>query len=145
MTATYEVIIVGSGAGGSAAAYRLAESGVRTLLIERGPVLPGDGSTLDVGKVIRQGLFKDGELWRDRTGRKFQPSEYANLGGKTKWYGAALDQQRADTAFGQAIGGGRAACARPDDDDVVSAGHVSPQSRSRDKGSCRRRRRESRR
>ena len=89
----YDVIVVGSGAGGSAAAYGLAESGVRTLLIERGPVLPADGSTLDVGKVIRQGLFKDGELWRDRTGRKFQPSEYANLGGKTKWYGAALLRQ----------------------------------------------------
>ena len=89
----YDVIIVGSGAGGSASAYRLAESGVRTLLIERGPVLPGDGSTLDVAKVIRQCLFKDPELWRDRTGRQFQPSEYANLGGKTKWYGAALLRQ----------------------------------------------------
>jgi choline dehydrogenase-like flavoprotein len=89
----YDVIIVGSGAGGSATAYGLAECGLRTLLIERGPVLPGDGSTLDVGRVIRQGLFKDKELWLDRKGRKFQPSEYANLGGKTKWYGAALLRQ----------------------------------------------------
>jgi choline dehydrogenase-like flavoprotein len=89
----YDVIIVGSGAGGSATAYRLAQSGLRTLLIERGPVLPADGSTLDVGKVIRQRQFKHRELWLDRNGRKFQPSEYANLGGKTKWYGAALLRQ----------------------------------------------------
>ena len=89
----YDVIIVGSGAGGSATAYRLAQSGLCTLLIERGPVLPTDGSTLDVGNVIRQGLFKDREIWLDRRGRKFQPSEYANLGGKTKWYGAALLRQ----------------------------------------------------
>ena len=89
----YDVIIVGSGAGGSATAYRLAQSGLCTLLIERGPVLPTDGSTLDVGNVIRQGLFKDREIWLDRSGRKFQPTEYANLGGKTKWNGAALLRQ----------------------------------------------------
>lgn len=92
----YDVIIVGSGAGGSAAAYRLTLQGLRVLLIERGPVLPADGSTLDVTKVIRQARFKDHEEWLDRTGRKFRPSEYANLGGKTKWYGAALLRQSPD-------------------------------------------------
>ena len=90
MNARYDCIIVGSGAGGSAAAYRLASDGRRVLLLEKGQELPRDGSTLDVDKVIRQGMFKSKELWLDRNGHTFEPEEYFNLGGKTKWYGAAL-------------------------------------------------------
>ncbi len=90
MNEHYDCIIIGSGAGGSAAAYRLAQNGRRVLLLEKGPELPRDGSTLDVDKVIRQGLFKSQELWLDQDGATFAPEEYFNLGGKTKWYGAAL-------------------------------------------------------
>ncbi|MDG4555528.1 MAG: GMC family oxidoreductase [Candidatus Competibacter sp.] len=90
MNERYDCIIVGSGAGGSAAAYRLASDGRRVLLLEKGLELPRDGSTLDVDKVIRQGIFKSKEPWLDRKGRAFEPEEYFNLGGKTKWYGAAL-------------------------------------------------------
>ncbi len=86
----YDAIIIGSGAGGSAAAYRLAHAGRRVLLLEKGPVLPRDGSTLDVDKVIRQGFFKSRETWLDGEGGILAPEEYFNLGGKTKWYGAAL-------------------------------------------------------
>ncbi|MBK8754153.1 MAG: GMC family oxidoreductase [Candidatus Competibacteraceae bacterium] len=90
MSEHYDAIIIGSGAGGSAAAYRLAQDGRRVLLLEKGPELPRDGSTLDVDKVIRQGLFKSQEQWLDKDGATFAPEEYFNLGGKTKWYGAAL-------------------------------------------------------
>ncbi len=86
----YDLLIIGSGAGGSAAAYALARAGRRVLLLEKGRELPRDGSTLDVDKVIRQGIFKSKEHWLDRNGRTFEPEEYFNLGGKTKWYGAAL-------------------------------------------------------
>jgi len=85
-----DVLIIGSGAGGSAAAYALAHAGRRVLLLEKGRELPRDGSTLDVDKVIRQGIFKSKEKWLDRRGRTFMPEEYFNLGGKTKWYGAAV-------------------------------------------------------
>ena len=90
MNECYDVLIVGSGAGGSAAAYRLANAGRRVLLLEKGRELPRDGSTLDVDKVIRQGIFKSKERWFDKNGQTFEPEEYFNLGGKTKWYGAAL-------------------------------------------------------
>jgi choline dehydrogenase-like flavoprotein len=90
MNHSYDTIIVGSGAGGCAAAYRLVHAGQRVLLIEKGEPLPLDGSTLDLDKVIRQGAFKNKEPWLDKDDRCLVPEEYFNLGGKTKWYGAAL-------------------------------------------------------
>jgi choline dehydrogenase-like flavoprotein len=90
MTSEYQAIIVGSGAGGSAAAFRLAQAGVRVALIEKGGPLPKDGSTLDFNRVVHEAAFKSREQWRDNQGRMLCPEEYFNLGGKTKWYGAAL-------------------------------------------------------
>ena len=87
---SYDVIIVGSGAGGSAAAYALTRAGRRVLLLEKGPPLPKDGSTLDPVSVLRRGRFLSTEPWVDRNGRATIPEEHFNLGGKTKWYGAAL-------------------------------------------------------
>ncbi len=87
---TYDAVIVGSGAGGAAAAYQLARAGLRVVLIEKGAPLPKDGSTLDFNRVVHQGEFKSHEPWMDNHGRTFIPEEYFNLGGKTKWYGAAL-------------------------------------------------------
>lgn len=86
----YDSIIVGSGAGGAAAAYRLAVGDRRVLLIEKGDPLATDGSTLDIEQVVRNGRFKSKEEWRDSSGRSFMPEEYFNVGGKTKWYGASL-------------------------------------------------------
>jgi len=86
----YDVIIIGSGAGGSAAAYHLTQTGRRVLLLEKGDALPRDGSTLDVATVMRRGDFISTESWQDRSGRMIVPEEHFNLGGKTKWYGAAL-------------------------------------------------------
>jgi choline dehydrogenase-like flavoprotein len=92
----YDVIIIGSGAGGSAAAYQLVQSGRSVLLIEKGLPLPRDGSTLDTDKVLRRGLFLSDEAWLDRHGETVVPEEHFNLGGKTKWYGAALLRFSAD-------------------------------------------------
>lgn len=90
MPERYDVIVAGSGAGGSAAAYRLVLAGKRVLLLEKGHRLPRDGSTLDVTEVFAKGRFANHEPWRDGHGRTFVPGEYYNVGGKTKWYGAAL-------------------------------------------------------
>jgi choline dehydrogenase-like flavoprotein len=86
----YDAIIVGSGAGGAAAAYQLGRAGLEVLLLEKGAELPADQSTLDVRAVVHEGRFKARERWRDRHGRDLEPEEYFNLGGKTRWYGAAL-------------------------------------------------------
>jgi len=86
----WDAVIVGSGAGGAAAAYSLVRAGKRVLMLEKGEYLPADGSTLDVGKVFADGQFKNRQAWLDGQGHRFVPEEYYNVGGKTKWYGAAL-------------------------------------------------------
>ena len=86
----YDVIIVGSGAGGAAAAHRLAQAGVRVLIVEKGGELPTDGSTLDDIQVVMHGRFLSKEPWLDREGCTIYPEEHFNLGGKTRWYGAAV-------------------------------------------------------
>ena len=88
--ATYDAIVIGSGAGGAAAAYQFVRDGLRVLLLEKGAALPRDGSTLDVDRVVRRGEFLAREPWLDGRGRRLVPEEHFNIGGKTKWYGAAL-------------------------------------------------------
>ena len=145
MNDVYDAIIVGSGAGGAAVAYKLVRGGKRVLLLEKGAPLPRDRSTLDVKQVFKEGRFKNKEQWVDGYnkilpdyasssamvtipsacesaiqvrhacslrasatrasdlergyGRRmfplqksgdFIPGEFYNVGGKTKWYGAAL-------------------------------------------------------
>jgi choline dehydrogenase-like flavoprotein len=89
-TRHYDAIVVGSGAGGMAAAYRLAMGGLRVALLEKGAHLPLDGSTLDITRVVHRGEFLSREPWLDGHGRALVPEEHFNVGGKTKWYGAAL-------------------------------------------------------
>ena len=90
MSAHHDVIVVGSGAGGASVAYKLTLAGKRVLLLEKGPYLPRNASTLDVRKVFVDGVFKNRVAWLDSKGREFVPGEFYNVGGKTKWYGAAL-------------------------------------------------------
>lgn len=86
----YDAIVVGSGAGGAAAAYQLVSGGLRVLLLEKGGHLPSDGSTLDVRRVVHDGQYLSREPWVDGRGNSITPEEHFNVGGKTKWYGAAL-------------------------------------------------------
>jgi choline dehydrogenase-like flavoprotein len=86
----YDAIVIGSGAGGTAAAYRLTLGGMNVALLEKGDHLPTDGSTLDIRRVVHEGAFLSREAWSDGRGRRITPEEHFNVGGKTKWYGAAL-------------------------------------------------------
>jgi choline dehydrogenase-like flavoprotein len=90
MATQHDVIVIGSGAGGGSVAYKLANAGKRVLLIEKGPYLPRDSSTLEVRQVFVDGVFKNHVVWLDSEGKDFVPGEFYNVGGKTKWYGAAL-------------------------------------------------------
>lgn len=108
MNTHHDVIVVGSGAGGAAVAYRLVEAGLRVLLLEKGEPLPRDGSTLDIQKVVHEGAFLSREPWFDGAGKRLVPEEHFNVGGKTRWYGAALLRFSPEEFRGNSVRGYRA-------------------------------------
>ena len=96
----FDVIIIGSGAGGGTLALRLAPSGKRILLLERGDYLPRERENWDSHEVFARSRYRADETWRDGAGRAFQPGIHYYVGGNTKVYGAALLRLRAED-FGE--------------------------------------------
>jgi choline dehydrogenase-like flavoprotein len=69
----YDVIIVGSGAGGGTLAHTLAQSGKRILLLERGDLLTRETHNWDPGAVFVDGTYISPDTWYDADGKPFQP------------------------------------------------------------------------
>jgi choline dehydrogenase-like flavoprotein len=89
-----DVIVIGSGVGGGTVARRLAENGVRVLLLERGTFVPREEANWSVQTVFFDKKYKARERWLDRAGKLFDPGVYYNVGGATKFYGAAMFRLR---------------------------------------------------
>ena len=100
MAENYDVIIVGSGAGGGTLAHTLAPSGKRILLLERGNFLPRELGNWDPGTVFVDGRYISPDSWFDADGKAFQPQVHYYVGGATKLYGAALYRLRPED-FGE--------------------------------------------
>ncbi|WP_406065339.1 GMC family oxidoreductase [Streptomyces sp. NBC_01077] len=96
----YDVIIIGTGAGGGTLAHRLAPSGKRVLLVERGGYLPRERDNWDSTAVFVRGKYRAPEFWLDRNGDEFPPEVNYYVGGNTKFYGAALFRLRPED-FGE--------------------------------------------
>jgi len=94
MTESYDVIIVGTGAGGGTLARTLAPSGKRILLLERGDFLTRESENWDPGPVFVDGRYISPDTWYDGAGTPFQPQVHYFVGGATKLYGAALYRLR---------------------------------------------------
>ena len=94
MTESYDVIIIGTGAGGGTLAHALADSGKRILLLERGDFLPREMDNWDPKPVFVDGKYISTDKWFDRDGKPFQPQVHYFVGGATKLYGAALYRLR---------------------------------------------------
>ena len=94
MADRYDVIIVGTGAGGGTLAHTLAQSGKRILLLERGDFLPRELPNWDPKPVFVHGRYISGDTWYDSDGKPFQPQVHYFVGGATKLYGAALYRLR---------------------------------------------------
>jgi choline dehydrogenase-like flavoprotein len=97
---TYDVIILGTGAGGGTLARHLAPSGKRILLIERGDWLPREPENWIARSVFVENRYVSPETWYDENGKAFQPQIHYFVGGATKLYGAALYRLRAED-FGE--------------------------------------------
>ena len=96
----YDVIIIGSGAGGGTLAYKLVPSGKRILLLERGDFVPREKDNWDGRSVNVQGKYQAKEVWLDKDGKDLHPHTNYNVGGNTKFYGAALFRLRRED-FGE--------------------------------------------
>ena len=91
---SYDVIIVGTGAGGGTLARHLAPSGKKILLLERGDWLPREPSNWLAQDVFVDNRYVSADTWYDADGRPFQPQVHYCVGGATKLYGAALYRLR---------------------------------------------------
>jgi choline dehydrogenase-like flavoprotein len=100
MTQHWDVIIIGSGAGGGTLAWRLASTGKRILLLERGGFLPRERENWDAHAVFLDERYRAKETWHGADGRAFEPGIHYCVGGNTKVYGAALFRLRRED-FGE--------------------------------------------
>ena len=91
---SYDVVIVGTGAGGGTLARKLAPSGKSILLLERGDWLPREPANWLAQDVFVENRYVSPETWYDRDGTPFQPQIHYFVGGATKLYGAALYRLR---------------------------------------------------
>jgi choline dehydrogenase-like flavoprotein len=96
----YDVIVIGSGAGGGTLAYRLAPTGLRVLVLERGDYVKREPENWDSREVFTKARYKTKEKWIDRDGQQFHPGQHYYVGGQTKFYGAILFRLR-ETDFGE--------------------------------------------
>jgi choline dehydrogenase-like flavoprotein len=90
----YDVIVIGTGAGGGTLAYRLAPSGKRVLLLERGDYVPREPDNWSTRAVNVEAKYNTKEVWRDAAGKPLHPHTNYCVGGNTKFYGAALFRLR---------------------------------------------------
>lgn len=86
----YDVIVIGTGAGGGTLVRKLAGSGKRILVLERGTFLPREPENWSSFDVIRKDRYHNSEKWLDRNGKEFKPGTGYWVGGNTKVYGAAV-------------------------------------------------------
>ena len=91
---TWDVIIVGSGAGGGTLARALAPTGASILILERGGFIPREAANWDPEAVWKQLRYRTAERWLDGAGREFRPYAHYCVGGNTKFWGSVLYRLR---------------------------------------------------
>ena len=90
----WDVIIVGSGAGGGTLARALAPTGASILILERGDFIPREAANWDPEAVWKQLRYRTTERWLDGAGREFRPYTHYCVGGNTKFWGSVLYRLR---------------------------------------------------
>jgi choline dehydrogenase-like flavoprotein len=100
MTASPDIVIIGSGIGGATVAAGLAPSGARITILEAGERLPDRPENRDQRAIFQRGVFRPKENWYEASGAPFNPGNYYNVGGNSKFYGAVLVRFRRED-FGE--------------------------------------------
>jgi choline dehydrogenase-like flavoprotein len=94
VTHRFDIVIIGSGAGGGTMAYALAQTPARILIVERGDFVPQEAENWDPAAVWKDLRYQTRETWLDRDGREFRPYTHYNVGGNTKFWGSVLYRLR---------------------------------------------------
>ncbi len=92
--ADYDVIIIGTGAGGGTLARVLAASGKKILILERGSFLAKEKANWNATEIFYKDYYRTQEVWYDKQGKPIHPVTHYNVGGNTKFYGSALFRLR---------------------------------------------------
>jgi choline dehydrogenase-like flavoprotein len=90
----YDVIIIGTGAGGGTLAHTLGRAGRKILVLDRGPFLPREKENWDTTQVFLKNRYHTKEVWTDKHGKDLHPGTGYWIGGNTKVYGAAMFRLR---------------------------------------------------
>ena len=90
MTEHYDLIVIGSGPGGASLAQRLAPTGKRILILERGEYLPREEANWSAQAVFVDGKYQADETWTNAKGDIFSPALHYWVGRKLQglWRGA---------------------------------------------------------
>jgi choline dehydrogenase-like flavoprotein len=96
----YDVIVIGSGAGGGTLTHALAPTGKKILLLERGRWYPREHDNWSSQVVWGDLRYRNAGRWVDQDGREFNPKQHYYVGGNTKVYGAVLFRFR-ERDFGE--------------------------------------------
>ena len=92
----FDLVIIGSGAGGGTVARALASTGASILILERGGFVPREPENWDPTAVWKHLRYRTTETWLDRDGRPFLPYTHYCVGGNTKFWGSVLYRLRKD-------------------------------------------------
>jgi choline dehydrogenase-like flavoprotein len=95
-----DLLIIGSGMGGSTFAHALGQKGLDILIVERGDFLPHEAQNWEAEAVFGKGRYRNAEQWLDRDNKPFNPGVFYYVGGNTKFYGAMLPRFR-EADFGE--------------------------------------------
>jgi choline dehydrogenase-like flavoprotein len=98
--ATFDAVIIGSGAGGGTMAYALAGTGARLLVVERGDFVPREEANWNPEAVWKHLRYQITERWLDADGQEFRPYSHYGVGGNTKFWGSVLYRLRRED-FGE--------------------------------------------
>ena len=90
----FDLVIIGSGAGGGTAARALASTGASILILERGGFVPREPENWDPTAVWKHLRYRTTERWLDRNGKPFLPYTHYCVGGNTKFWGSVLYRLR---------------------------------------------------
>jgi choline dehydrogenase-like flavoprotein len=91
---TFDIIIIGSGAGGGTIARELASTGTKILIVERGDFVPQEDHNWNPASVWKDLRYRTAETWLDEAGRSFRPYTHYCVGGNTKFWGTVMYRLR---------------------------------------------------